>query len=93
VANPDRPKGRPGVGRPAGIFGVFSYYELVTPFSKIVRLIVDFTSGVDELVPPPRPRVVESLFTVSTFVRSFSSVYHKVKLWNSREINYINRQY
>jgi hypothetical protein len=40
---PGRPVGRPGVGRPQGVFGGFSYYLLVMLFFKIVRLIVEFT--------------------------------------------------
>jgi hypothetical protein len=36
------PVGRPSVGRPSGVFGVFHYYQLVRLFVNIVRLIVEF---------------------------------------------------
>jgi hypothetical protein len=40
---PGRPIGRPGVGHPQGVFGGFSYYQLVIRFSNIVPLIMEFT--------------------------------------------------
>jgi hypothetical protein len=42
---PGRPIGRPGYGRPSGLFGSFSYYQLVIFFSDIVPLIMEFTIG------------------------------------------------
>jgi hypothetical protein len=38
-----RPIGRPGVGRPKDVLGVFSDYQLVILFSNIVPLIMEFT--------------------------------------------------
>jgi hypothetical protein len=35
-----RPLGRPGVGHPQGVFGVFSYYQLVTLLLNMVCLTV-----------------------------------------------------
>jgi hypothetical protein len=40
---PSRPIGRLGVGHSQGVFGVFSYYQLVKLFSNIVPLIMEFT--------------------------------------------------
>jgi hypothetical protein len=40
---PGRPIGRPGVGCPQGVFGVFSYYQLMILSFNIVLLIVEFT--------------------------------------------------
>jgi hypothetical protein len=37
---PGQPIGCPGVGHPQGIFGVFSYYQLVTSFVNMVYLTV-----------------------------------------------------
>jgi hypothetical protein len=42
---PCQPKGRLGVSRPWGVFGVLSYYKLIILFLNIVRLIVEFTSA------------------------------------------------
>jgi hypothetical protein len=44
---PGQPIGRPGVGCPSGIFGVFSYYLLVILVFNIVPLIMEST-GSDE---------------------------------------------
>jgi hypothetical protein len=40
---PGRPIGRPGVGHPSGLFGVFSYYWLMILVFNIVPLIMEFT--------------------------------------------------
>jgi hypothetical protein len=40
LPTPVRPIGRPGVGHPQGVFGVFSYYYLVMPFLSVVCLTV-----------------------------------------------------
>jgi hypothetical protein len=40
---PGRPIDRPGVGCPKGVFGVFSYYELVMLFLNMVCLTVALT--------------------------------------------------
>jgi hypothetical protein len=40
---PGRPIGRPGVGCPMGVFGGFSYYQLVMLFFNIVPLIMEST--------------------------------------------------
>jgi hypothetical protein len=37
------PIGRPGVGRPQGVFGRLSYYQLVMLIFNIVPLIMEFT--------------------------------------------------
>jgi hypothetical protein len=42
---PGRPVGRPGVGRPQGVFGGFSYYQLVILLFNIVPLIMESTSS------------------------------------------------
>jgi hypothetical protein len=44
-----RPLGCPGVGRPQGIFGGLSYYQLVMLFSNIVPLIMEFTIDVKKV--------------------------------------------
>jgi hypothetical protein len=40
---PGHPIGHPGVGRPLGVFGDFSYYQLVMFFFNIVPLIMELT--------------------------------------------------
>jgi hypothetical protein len=40
---PGWPISRPGVGHPQGVFGGFSYYQLVIVFFNIVPLIKEFT--------------------------------------------------
>jgi hypothetical protein len=42
---PRRPIGRPGVGRPSSVFGVFSYYLLVISVFNIVPLIMETTGS------------------------------------------------
>jgi hypothetical protein len=53
---PGRPIGCPRVGHPPGAFGFFSYYQLITSFSTIVRLKMDFTFDADVALFPPRVR-------------------------------------
>jgi hypothetical protein len=53
---PGRLIGQPGVGRPQGVFGGFSYYQLVMIFLNIVPLIMKFTSNIISFsVPNPNP--------------------------------------
>jgi hypothetical protein len=40
---PSRPIGRPEVGRLSGVFGGFSYYQLIVFFFNIVPLIMEFS--------------------------------------------------
>jgi hypothetical protein len=48
------PFGRPGVGRPSGVFGGFSYYQSVISFSNIVPLITKFTTSMRRRHRRPR---------------------------------------
>jgi hypothetical protein len=43
---PGRPIGHHGLGCPSGVFGGFSYYQLVIFFFNIVPLIMEFTAAV-----------------------------------------------
>jgi hypothetical protein len=42
---PSRPIGRPRVGHPQGVYGVFNYYQLVMVFLNIVCLTVALACG------------------------------------------------
>jgi hypothetical protein len=61
----DTPFGRRGVGHPQGVFGVFSYYQLVILFFNIVplimefiHLIAEFTLSIDSSSWPPAKQFV-----------------------------------